>query len=90
MVVTKISVDYRLAIPDTFRELFSAGQEVAIRADQQGRLVITPIEQIRATLLETFGMWADRDDIPDSVDYVNEIRHGQRLAQLGLHRDETH
>lgn len=29
--------------------------------------------------METFGMWADRTDIPsDGVEYVNEIRKGRR------------
>ncbi len=42
-------------------------------------------DQVQAALMETFGMWADRTDIPaDSVEYVNQIRRGQRLEELGL------
>ncbi|MBN1887860.1 MAG: hypothetical protein JW850_07705 [Thermoflexales bacterium] len=42
-------------------------------------------EQIQAVLMETFGMWADRTDIPaDSIEYVNQIRRGYRLEELGL------
>ena len=52
---------------------------MAVAMDAQGRLVVTPLEKIRAQLMETFGMWADRTDIPsDGVEYVNEIRKGRR------------
>ena len=48
---------------------------MAVAMDALGRLVVTPLEKIRAQLMETFGMWADRTDIPsDGVEYVNEIR----------------
>lgn len=42
-------------------------------------------------LLETFGMWAGRDDLPtDGVAYVDEIRRGERLNELGAAVSETH
>ena len=82
MVVAPITPEYMLKIPDEFRPMIEAGQEVAISADSQGRLVVTPIEQMRARLLETFGMWANRDGPPgEGVDYVDEIRGGQRLNE---------
>ena len=56
MAVSRITSEYTLQIPDEFRGVLQADQEVAISADAQGRLVITPIEHIRARLLETFGM----------------------------------
>jgi hypothetical protein len=85
MITIRISPEHTLHIPDQFHKLLPAGQEVAISSDAQGRLVITPLEQIHTQLLETFGMWADRDDLPtDSVDYVDEIRRGQRLNAAGL------
>jgi len=57
-----------------------AGQEVSVSLDKQGRLIITPIEQVRAVLKETFGMWADRSDIPiDGTEYVDQIRRRRRL-----------
>ncbi len=43
-------------------------QRVAISSDEQGRLMIMPIEDIRARLMETLGMWADRTDIRDGVE----------------------
>lgn len=89
VVVTKIKPDYTLNIPDQFRSILPAGQQVAISADAHGRLVITPIEQIEASLMETFGMWANRTDVPaDGVEYTHQLRRGRRLEELGLF-DET-
>ena len=90
MVVSRIGSDYSVNIPDAFRELFEAGQEVAISADAQGRLVSTPVEQIQLRLQATFGMWADRDDLPtDGVDYMDDVRRGQRLSEMGAEPDEA-
>jgi hypothetical protein len=87
MVTIRVNPDYTVKIPGKFRAGLRAGQEVAISLDKQGRLIITPIEQVRAILNETFGMWADRTDIPaDGVKYVNKIRHGRRLDDLGLRK----
>jgi hypothetical protein len=91
MSVTKISSEFTVPIPDEFRARFMAGQQVLVSADAQGRLVLTPIEQIRARLMETFGMWANRADLPgDSIAFMDELRRGKRLEQLGLRADETH
>lgn len=57
--------------------------ERLMAVDAQGRLVITPIDQIRETLMESFGLWANRTDLPaDSVEHVNELRRGRRLDDL--------
>ena len=100
MIVARITKEYTLKIPDEFRPLIEAGQEVAtpaydagawVSADAQGRLVVTPIEQIRTRLLETFGMWAGRDDAPiDGVDYVDDIRRGDRLNETQHRLNEAH
>ncbi len=85
MVTVHVGTDYTVKIPGKFRSHLRAGQEVAVSVDAQGRLIITPIEQVRAVLKETFGMWADRTDVPaDGVDYMDQIRRGQRLDELGL------
>ncbi len=82
MVTVKVAPDYTVNIPDQFRSLLPAGQELAVSTDAQGRLILTPIEQIRTRLMETFGMWADRTDIPaDGVAYMDEVRPGRRLSQ---------
>lgn len=75
MIVVKISPEYTLDIPNRYRHTIRAGQDVALSIDSQGRLVIAPIETIRATLLESFGMWKDRTDLPrDGIEYVDQIR----------------
>ena len=40
----------------------------------------------RQVLRQTFGLWSDRDDIPDSVDYVNTLRRSgsRRLRRFEL------
>lgn len=43
----------------------------------------TRAEQVKLAR-EAFGMWADRDDIGDAVDWINEIRAGweERLKEI--------
>lgn len=91
MVLAKITPKFTLNIPDEFRKILSAGQEVAITIDKQGRMVVTPIEKIREALAESFGMWADRTDMTaDARHYVREIRKGYRLDRTWADNDETH
>lgn len=67
-VITRISQNFSLDIPEIFRPKFSAGADVIMRLDTNGRVVIIPIEQIQQALRDTFAMWQDRDDLPaDSV-----------------------
>jgi hypothetical protein len=90
MIVTHINPDDTLPIPDSFRRLLAVGQEVAISADAQGRLIVAPVDRFRPVLMETFGMWANRTDQPaDSLDYVETLRRGQRLDNLEPIPDET-
>jgi len=87
MVTTRINPDFTVKIPGKFRRSLHAGQEISVGLDEQGRLILTPLKQIRAILNETFGMWADRTDIPPTgVEYVDQIRRGIRLDDLGLRR----
>jgi len=41
-------------------------------------------EHVKQRIRESFGMWADRDDIGDAVEWVNEIRAGweERLKRI--------
>jgi bifunctional DNA-binding transcriptional regulator/antitoxin component of YhaV-PrlF toxin-antitoxin module len=85
MVTVRVSAGYTVKIPSKFRPALHAGQEMAVSVDEHGRLILTPIEQVRAILDDTRGMWADRTDIPaDGVEYMNKIRQGKRLERLGL------
>lgn len=90
MITVKVAPDYTVNIPNQFRSLLPAGQEIAVSADAQGRLILTPIEQVRARLMETFGMWADRTDIPtDGIAYMDKVRPGRRLSEFEQDRHET-
>lgn len=90
MVVTRISPKYMLQIPEEFRKALPAGQEVVISVDRQGRIVITPVEKVHAALAESFGIWADRTDLPDdAIDYVREIRKGYRVDNVRADTDEA-
>jgi hypothetical protein len=46
MIVTRINPDYTLPIPNSFRRLLAVGQEVAISADAQGRLIVAPADNL--------------------------------------------
>lgn len=90
MAITKISPDHSIKIPESLRQQLPPGQEVVINVDSHGRMVVTPVAQILSALRDTFGMWADRDDIPDdAVAYVNELRQGERLDAVMRRLDET-
>jgi hypothetical protein len=62
-----------------------------LRDALDGVLQRTELEpDVHAALEATFGMWADRDDLPlDGVDYVTQLRQGHRWDDLGPPVDET-
>ncbi|MDE3088184.1 MAG: antitoxin family protein [Chloroflexota bacterium] len=41
-------------------------------------------ELVKQRIRDSFGMWADRDDIGDAVEWINEIRAGweERLKEI--------
>ena len=44
---------------------------------------------IELALQATFGIWADRDDMPkDGVEYVRSLRDGERMDRLMEMRDD--
>lgn len=60
------------------------------RAVEQKSSLPTSDTNAQDVLQATFGMWADRDDLPaDGVDYVNQIRQSTRWDDLGLNADDT-
>jgi hypothetical protein len=52
--------------------------------------VLPPVEiDAHRVLQGTFGMWADRDDLPaNGVNYVNQIRQSTRWDDMRLAADE--
>jgi hypothetical protein len=83
--MTKILVEegYQLSLPLELQPLAPVGSQLQVTVDEAGRIILTPEAHIRAILMETFGMWTDRDDVPDNgIEYMDEIRRGQRLDEF--------
>jgi bifunctional DNA-binding transcriptional regulator/antitoxin component of YhaV-PrlF toxin-antitoxin module len=88
MLRAKIEPDFRITIPESLREPLRVGDELLVTTDQTGRIILTPKAHIRAILQRTAGMWSGRQDLPaDGVEYVNEMRQGRRLHDLGIRPD---
>jgi bifunctional DNA-binding transcriptional regulator/antitoxin component of YhaV-PrlF toxin-antitoxin module len=88
MLRAKIEPDFRITLPEPLRDLLRVGDELLITTDQMGRIIITPKAHIRAILQRTAGMWRGRQDLPaDGVEYVNQMRQGCRLHDLGIRDD---
>ena len=88
MLRVKVESDFRITLPEPLRAPLHVGDELMVTTDTVGRIIITPQARIRAILEETAGMWADRTDIPaDGVEYVNQMRQGRRLRELGIVSD---
>jgi virulence-associated protein VagC len=84
MTRTRISPRYTLKIPAQFREVIRAGHKVDINSDDQGRLIITPLESPELALQATFGMWSERQDMPaDAIVAVDQLRQGNRGDESG-------
>jgi hypothetical protein len=90
--MTKVLVEegYQLSLPPELQSLAPVGSEFEVTVDEVGRIILTPESQIRTILLETFGMWSDRNDlISDGIEFMDDVRQGQRLDQLGITTVET-
>ena len=89
MIKVLIENDYRVTLPTEIQDLVPVGSTVSVTIDETGRIILIPESQVQAILMETFGMWTNRDDLTDGVVYMDDIRQGQRLNSLGLTPDET-
>ena len=82
MATTRVSPRYTLKIPAKYRSVIRAGRKVEIASDEQGRLIITPLESPVVALMATFGLWSGREDLPaDSVRAVDEWRQAMQPTQ---------
>lgn len=85
MLQTVIDHDYRVTIPETLRQSLRIGDKLLVSVDQTGRIFLVPEDRALQILADTAGMWRDRTDIPsDGVEYVNQLRQGNRLQDLGI------
>jgi hypothetical protein len=88
MLRTRIDADFRIPIPKTLQAPLHVGDELLITTDPAGRLIIIPEARIRSILERTAGLWRERPDLPaDGVEYVNQLRAGRRLRDLGVTAD---
>ena len=89
MLRARIDKGYRVVIPETLRSSLKVGDELLITVDQAGRILMLPESRVKEILENTAGLWRNRQDIPsDSIQYVNELRQGRRLNDLGVTSDE--
>lgn len=90
MTILRIEEGYQLSLPPELQAIAPVGAQFQVTVDEAGRIILTPEKEVQAILLETFGMWSDRNDIPtDGLTYMDTIRQGRRLDQLEIDFDET-
>ncbi len=90
MTTLRIEEGYQLSLPTELQAMAPIGAQFQVTVDDVGRIILTPEKQVRAILLETFGLWSDRNDIPtDGLTYMDNVRQGRRLDQPGIDFDET-
>lgn len=77
MATVTVEKGFQIVLPEKVRETFGEGDEIVITRNADGHFVLLTPQQFRDLLNESFGMWADRTDIPaNGVAFVNEIRRG--------------
>lgn len=90
MTTVKIEDGFRMTLPEELRNALCVGDELLASRDDEGRIILTAKSEMQQALDEAFGIWADRTDIPsDGVDYVNQIRNGNRFDELRKRLHET-
>ena len=83
MQTVTVAKDYRILIPASIRSIvpLKAGDELEVRVEKRSAIKLVPKKSI---VEETRGLWITKDDIGNSVDYVNKIRTewNRRLEEL--------
>lgn len=89
MPTVTIKNNYQVHLPAEIQRMVPVGARLQISVDEQGRIILAPEPDAATVLQESFGMWADRTDVPpDGIDYVDDIRRGQRLDQWDIGADD--
>ena len=85
MSIARIDSDFRIELPPELRSVVRVGDPVEIRMEENGSVVLILPRLADEILDSTAGIWADRSDIPaDGVAYVDALRRGTRLTELGI------
>ena len=88
MLKAKVEADFRVTIPEALRAQIHIGDEVFVAVPSQGQITLVAKSRVEAILEATAGMWRGRTDQPaEGVDYVNALRQGGRLRDLGVVND---
>jgi bifunctional DNA-binding transcriptional regulator/antitoxin component of YhaV-PrlF toxin-antitoxin module len=89
MPTVLIENNYQVQLPAEIQKVVPVGTRLQISIDETGRIILAPEPDAAAVLRESFGMWANRRDLPaDGVAYVDDIRRGQRLDEWGIGADD--
>ena len=89
MLRTIVEKDFRVRLPDEILNSLQIGEELFVALDKAGRILLIPQSRVEEILTQTAGLWQGRSDIPaDGVEYVNQLRAGRRLKELGVIHEE--
>jgi hypothetical protein len=84
-MVTQIEPGFRITLPENIRALWHVGDEILVIVNSLGSITLIPKARALEILEQTAGLWAGRTDLPeDGIEYVNTLRPGRRLHDLGL------
>lgn len=91
MLRTRVEKNLRITLPESLRSDLHEGEELLVSVDQSGRIVLVPESRVVEILNQTAGMWRGRHDLPaKGVAYVDQLRQGRRLRDLGVEYDERY
>lgn len=83
MVKIQVEEGFRLTLPKEARTNLNVGDELIAIMDKPGQVILISASKVQEILQETFGLWANRTDIPqDGIEYMDEIRKGTRLDEI--------
>jgi len=85
-----VEKDFRVRLPEELRNSLQIGQELFVAIDKAGQIMLIPQSRVDEILSQTAGMWRGRRDVPaDGVEYVNQLRSGRRIKELGILHEES-
>jgi len=90
MLRTIVEKDFRVRLPKEIQNTLQIGEELFVALDKAGRIFLIPQSRVEEILGQTAGMWRGRTDVPvDGAAYVNQLRTGRRLQELGVIHEES-
>ena len=91
MQTVRVSEDYRILIPAKVRNIvpLKAGDELEVKVEKRSAIKLVPKKSV---VEETRGLWISKNDIGDSVNYINKIRAewDHRIEELNNDSNKKH